>query len=94
MRNYLKKYKGIWTKFKDLKNIKLEALTTLPVYYDRYIKTEIRTYGNKVYTNFGGLNVQEDDVESESFTVVSIISLLVYLQVYLDIVVIKLKTNK
>ena len=32
MRNYLKKYKGIWTKFKDLKNIKLEALTTLPVY--------------------------------------------------------------
>ena len=52
----LEKYKIIWAKIEDLKNIKLKAL---PVYYDRYIKTEIRTYGDKVYTNFRSLNVPE-----------------------------------
>ena len=38
----LEKYKVIWTKIEDLKNIELNAL---PVYDDRYIKTKIRTYG-------------------------------------------------
>ena len=71
----LEKYKAIWTKIEDLKNIELNAL---PVYDDRYIKTKIRTYGDKVYTNFRGLNVPEDDIECESFTVISIDSLLVY----------------
>ena len=81
----LEKYKATWTKIEDLKNIELNAL---PVYDKRYIKTKIRTYGDKVYTNFCGLNVPEDDIEFESFTVISIYSLLVcekkYLQVYLD----------
>ena len=45
----LEKYKAIWTKIQNLKNIELNAL---PVYDYRYIKTKIRTYGNKVYTNF------------------------------------------
>ena len=36
----LEKYKGIWTKMKDLKNIELNVL---PVYDDRYIKTKIKT---------------------------------------------------
>ena len=52
----LEKYKGIWTKIKDWKNSELNAL---PVYDDRYIKTKIRTDGDKVYTNFCGLNVQK-----------------------------------
>ena len=82
----LEKYKAIWTKIEDLKNIKLN---TLPVYDDRYIKTKIRTFGDKVDTNFRSLNVPEDDIKCESFTVISIDSLLVYdkkyyLQVYLD----------
>ena len=82
----LEKYKAIWTKIEDLKNIELDAL---PVYDDRYIKTKVTTYGDKVCTNFSGLNVPEDDIECESFTVISIDSLLVYenkyyLQVYLD----------
>ena len=52
-------------------------------------KTKIRTYGDKVYTNFRSLNVPEDDIECESFTDISIDSLLVhdkiyYPQVYLD----------
>ena len=41
------KYKVIWTKIEDLKNIELNAL---PVYDDRYIKTKIGTCGHKVYT--------------------------------------------
>ena len=41
-----------------MKNIELIALTN---YDDKYIKTEIRTYDDKVYTNFRGLNVPEDD---------------------------------
>ena len=49
----------------------------------------MRTYGDKVYTNFRGLNVSEDDTESQSVTVISTDCLLVYdkkyyLQVYLD----------
>ena len=82
----LEKYKAICTKIKDLKNIELDAL---PVYDDRYITNKIITYGDKVYTNICGLNVPEDDIEFESFTVISIDSLLVYdekyyLQLFLD----------
>ena len=40
-------------------------------YNARYIKTKIRTYGDKVYTNFRGLNVSEDDIGCESFTIIS-----------------------
>ena len=82
----LGKYKVIWTTIEDLKNIKLNAL---PVYDDKLMKTKTRTFGDKVHTNFRGLNVPEDDKECESFTVISINSLLVYdkeyfLQVYLE----------
>ena len=69
-----------------MKNIELN---TLPVYDGRCIKTTIRTYSDKSYTNVRGSNVSEDDIECEYFTVISIDSLLVYknkyyLQVYLD----------
>ena len=40
----LEKYKTNSTKIEDFKNIGLDAL---PVYDDRYIKTNIRTYGEK-----------------------------------------------
>ena len=81
----LQNYKAIWTKIEDLKNIKLRSL----VYDNRYIKTKIRIYGNKVYANFCGLYVPEDGTECESFTIFTIGSLLVYkskyyLQVCLD----------
>ena len=53
------------------------------------MKTKIRTYGGKVYTNSRSLNVPEDGIECESFTVICINSLLIYNnkyypQVYLD----------
>ena len=61
----------------------------MPVYDERYSKTKIRTYGDKVYSKFRGLNEPEENIECESFTVILIDSLLVYenkyyLQVYLD----------
>ena len=76
----------IGAKIEDLKNTELNDL---PVYYDRYIKTKIRTYGDKVYTKFRGLNMPEDDIECESFAIISIDSLIIYenkyyLQVYLE----------
>ena len=42
------KYKTFWT------NIELKTIekSPLPVYDDRYMKTKIRTYGDKVYTNY------------------------------------------
>ena len=45
------------------------------LYNHRYIKIKIRTYVDKVYTNFLGLNVPEDDIECESFPVTSFDSL-------------------
>ena len=53
------------------------------------LKTKIRSFGEKVYANFRGLNVPEDDIEYESFIAISVDSLLVYeskycQQVYLD----------
>ena len=82
----LEKHKTIWTNIEGLRNIKLNAL---PVYDDKYIKTQVRTYGDKLYTNFCGLNLLDDGAEYESFTIISIDSLLVYenkyyFQVYLD----------
>ena len=60
----LEKYKTIWNEIRDLKNIELSAVL---VYDGRYIKTKIRTYGDKGYTNFHNLNVPENGVEFESF---------------------------
>ena len=87
---------AIWTKIADLKNIELNVL---PVYDDKYIKTKIRTHGDKVYTNSRGLNVPENDIDCSSFTVISIGFLLVYknkyfLQVYSDNCANKIVQNK
>ena len=75
----LEKYKDICTKIENFKNVELDAL---PVYDDKYIKTKTRAFGDKVYTNFSGLNVPEDNMECESFTVISIDSLLAYKNEY------------
>ena len=69
-----------------MRNSKLNALQD---YDDRYVKTKVRTYDDKVNTNFRGLNVPEDGVECGSFTIIFIDSLLncdskYYQQVYLD----------
>ena len=62
------KHKTICTKIENLSNNELNALQ---VYDDRYIKTKIKTYGDKVYTNFPGLNAPEDHLISEYLAVIS-----------------------
>ena len=71
----IEKIQAIWTKIESLKKFELN---TLPVYDIRYIKTKIRTYGDKIYTDVRDLNVPEVDVKCECFTIISIDSLLVY----------------
>ena len=73
----LEKYKASWTKIENLKNIELNVLPA-----DRYIKTKIRTFGDKVYTDFRGLNMPQDDIECGSFTVIFIDSFIVYEKKY------------
>ena len=70
------------------KNIEFNAL---PVYNDRYIKTKIRAYGDKICTNFLGLKVPEDAVEGESFTAISLDSLLIYDK---ELILVKVMTVK
>lgn len=56
-----------------LPNIKLNDL---PIYNDKYIKLKAKTFGDKVYATFCGLNVLEDRVKCESFTSIYIDSFL------------------
>lgn len=61
--------KAIWTNIEDLNNF---LFNTLPVCGKRYIKTESRKFGDKVPNNLRGINVLENDIERESFTLFSI----------------------
>ena len=53
----LDKNKTVWTKIEDIKFFELNAL---PVQYGRYIKTKIKTFGDKVYSKFI-VNIPEYD---------------------------------
>ena len=70
----LEKHKTILTKIEDLKNIELN---TLPPFDYRYMKIKIGTYGDGAYKVFRGLNLPENGVKCESFTVIFIDFLLV-----------------
>ena len=63
------KYKDIWTKIENFKNIELNAL---PGYDDKCIKTKMRTHDEKVYTYFRGLNVPENEIKCEPFAFIFI----------------------
>ena len=45
----LRKYKTMWSKIKDFKNIELNVL---PDFDNRYIKAKLITYGDKFYATF------------------------------------------
>ena len=49
------KYKAIWIKLKIWWKIKIDD--------DRYIKNKIKTYSDKVYTDFRGLTVSGNYIE-------------------------------
>ena len=65
----LKRYFKIWNKIKSL--IKKE-LNSEPVYNDKYIKTKIKIYNDKVYTNFQHNKIPKDN---EYYTCLSVILL-------------------
>ena len=82
----LEKHKTVGLRLKTYKQIWIKCFSSLWLWY---VKTKIRTYCDKVYINFHDFNLEEGDLGCESFTVISIDSLLVYkskydLQVYLD----------
>ena len=54
----LEKYSEIWNKIKSL--IKKE-FNSEPVYNDKYIKTKIKIYNHKVYTNFQHNKISKDN---------------------------------
>ena len=64
-----KKYSEIWNKIKSL--IKKEC-NSEPVYNDKYIKTNIKIYNNRVYTNFQDNKIPKD---KEYFACLSVILL-------------------
>ena len=65
----LKKYKKIWEKVGNLLNIKFDSE---PIYgdVDKYIKTKIKIYGDRVNTNFQG-----QKVPNSSYKCISLIML-------------------
>ena len=56
----LKKYSKVWEKVEELLNVKFESI---PVYGedDKYIKTKIKSYIDKVNTNFQGKKVPKEN---------------------------------
>ena len=67
----LKKYNKIWGKISNLLNIEFDSE---PVYGDgdKYIKTKIKMYGDRVNTNFQGKKVPK---ENASYKCLSLIML-------------------
>ena len=67
----LKKYKKMWEKIGNLLNIEFDSE---PVYgdVDKYIKTKIKMYGDRVNTNFQGKKVPK---ENTSYKCLSLIML-------------------
>ena len=54
----LKKYLKIWNKIKSLIE---KELNSEPVYNDKYIKTEIKIYNDKIYTNVQHNKIPNDN---------------------------------
>ena len=83
----LKKYLKIWNKIKSL--IKKE-LNSEPVYNDKYIKTKIKIYNDKVYTNFQHNKIPKDNEYCACLSVILLDSILVnsdkkyYSQIFLE----------
>ena len=63
----LKKYTKIWKKISGLVGKKFDSE---PVYGDKYIKTEIKSYGDMVSTNFQGKNVSKENASYKCLSVI------------------------
>ena len=83
----LKKYSDIWNEIKSL--IKKE-FNSEPVYNDKYIKTKIKIYNDKVYTNFQHNKIPKDNEYCACLSVILLDSIFVnsnkeyYPQIFLE----------
>ena len=93
----LEKYTDIWNKIKSL--IKKELNSGL-VYNDKYIKTKIKIYNDKVYTNFQHNKIPKDNEYRVRLSVISLDSIFVnsdkeyYPQIFLGECKYAIKTKK
>ena len=55
-----------------MEDLKSDEVNALPAYHNRYKRKKLLTCCDKVYNYFRSLNVPEDVIECESFTVISI----------------------
>ena len=71
----LKKYNKVWEKISNLLDIKFDSQ---PVYGDRdkYIKTKIKMYGDRVNTNFQGKNVPKENASYKCLSLVMLDSVI------------------
>ena len=71
----LKKYTKIWERVSSLLNIKFDSE---PVYgdNDKYIKTKIKQYGNKINTNFHGKKIPKENASYECLSLIMIDSVI------------------
>ena len=65
----LKKYTKIWERVSSLMNIEFDSK---PVYGDnyKYIKTKIKSYGDKINTNFQGKKIPKEDAPYKSLSLI------------------------
>ena len=71
----LKKYNKIWGKISNLLNIELDSQ---PVYGDgdKYIKTKLKMYGDRVNTNFQGKKVPKENASYKCLSLIMLDSLI------------------
>ena len=83
----LEKYTDIWNKIKSLIKKKLNSEL---VYNDKYIKTKIKIYNDKVYTNFQHNKIPKDNEYCACLSLIILDSILVnsdkefYPQIFLE----------
>ena len=93
----LEKYTDIWNKIKSLIKKKLNSEL---VYNDKYIKTKIKIYNDKVYTNFQHNKIPKYNEYRACLSVISLDSIFVnsdkeyYPQIFLEECKYAIKTKK
>ena len=94
----LKKYNKIWERVGNLLSIKFDSE---PVYgdNDKYIKTKIKLYGDKINTNFQGKKVPKENTSYKCLSLIMLDSVMkaikkYYLEILLEGCKDEFKNNK
>ena len=71
----LKKYSKIWERVSNLLSIKFDSE---PVYgdNDKYIKTKIKLYGDKINTNFQGKKIPKENASNKCLSLIMLDSVI------------------